>query len=747
MERYATSSEPRTARHEPRRNVTILLIAITALGAWLRLRQLSVPSFWLDEILDYDIATAASKQALWRWLGVFQLEHGPLFYATELAGRWAHTAEMSARLAPALFGIATIPAIWFAARIFSDRTAAFVAAILLAVSPLHIYYSREARPYAMTLLITTLVLIVLLRGAPVGAWIAIFALAFYSSATTAPIAISAAVAALMIRQWRVAGVAFTCAILTAACYRPATHLGHADFPHLNTLLQSFSVAALDASRPHRAAYVFALLAAVGAVALFRRNRPQAIVLITMTILPIAIPVAAAWRMHHFFAIRYAIAALPSYLLLTASGLSAILQPLRRWRADIIASVVAAALLTRSGWDVALNEPFRKLDWRTVARTISRHSHANDAVIAANDWTAISLGFYLRGLSPPIRLFNANGSETLGEVFAYQNTTSWIVLSEDFGSPFAAWACRFPVLLANPLENFRLHYSPNAYYFLTDRSTPAEHRALLASFSGGAPSIHFAPGDHIFLGDGWSGAEAEEGGYARWAIGHHAFIALPVGEAGNRLLTIDMASASKSQSASLSLNDQEIGNIALQTRQRHVFAGVFHAGVNILRFDFQRATAPADVDPRSSDHRPLAARVYEVTIDNGGPGETHVLRLDQAETYVSQGRPLPANVDGAKLAHFVGRLGFDPQRAILALTPGRATLANLATTIADDSSCMDNEQFLRTLFPALLGREVTDRELREFTTQLEKGVSRATIAWRLGNSDEVRAQLVSERESP
>src|SRR5204863_7654342 len=60
---------------------------VTLVGAWLRLRQLGVPCFWLDEIIHYDGATGAMKQSLWQWLAISQAENGPLYYATQLAGR------------------------------------------------------------------------------------------------------------------------------------------------------------------------------------------------------------------------------------------------------------------------------------------------------------------------------------------------------------------------------------------------------------------------------------------------------------------------------------------------------------------------------------------------------------------------------------------------------------------------------------------------------------------------------------
>src|ERR1700720_2462736 len=75
-----------------------------------------------------------------------------------------------------------------------------------------------------------------------------------------------------------------------------------------------------------------------------------------------------------------------------------------------------------------------------------------------------------------------------------------------------------------------------------------------------------------------------------------------------------------------------------------------AGINILRFDFRQTTAPADVDPHSSDHRPLAARVFEVSVGSAssGPDDAHLLRLDEGDNYLDEtsawrrerGRPLP-----------------------------------------------------------------------------------------------------------
>jgi hypothetical protein len=76
-------------------------------------------------------------------------------------------------------------------------------------------------------------------------------------------------------------------------------------------------------------------------------------------------------MHHFFNARYVIGALPGFLLLVAIGVATIV----RYR---IAAIVAAALLVRPGWDAAMTEPFRKLNWRAIAETIAAQAQEEDA---------------------------------------------------------------------------------------------------------------------------------------------------------------------------------------------------------------------------------------------------------------------------------------------------------------------------------------------------------------------------------
>jgi hypothetical protein len=248
-----------------------------------------------------------------------------------------------------------------------------------------------------------------------------------------------------------------------------------------------------------------------------------------------------------------------------------------------------------------------------------------------------------------------------------------------------------------------------------------------------------------LGDGWSVAEREGDRWARWAVGHAAFIAIPAAGDSDEDIAIDVLPVTPGQQTlTVNLNNAPLGKLVMEPqRKRYTFRGAFHRGINVVRFDFSLNVAPADVDPHSSDHRQLAVRFYGMT-----PNISHILRIDEADTYLDErsawrvrgGRDLPPDTDRVKLARLLGRLGLDPERATEALTSKRVTLANLATDIAGASACADDQQFLRTLFPALLGREIGARELEEFSRELQRGTTRSDMAWRLANSDEARKRI-------
>jgi len=126
----------------------LLLAGITLLALGLRLYRLDAQSIWLDEAICW-----RETQASWsNFLDTFFENecNPPLFFA--LMKLWTGAAgdgPMAMRLPAALFGTLTIPLLGAFVWRLAGPGAGCYAALLLAVSPFHIDFSQEARPYTL----------------------------------------------------------------------------------------------------------------------------------------------------------------------------------------------------------------------------------------------------------------------------------------------------------------------------------------------------------------------------------------------------------------------------------------------------------------------------------------------------------------------------------------------------------------------------------------------------------------------
>lgn len=760
----------------------LLLSAIVVIGAVLRFGGIAVPSLWLDEILDYDVATKLTSEPLWRWLTGFASEHGPLFFATELAGRVAQTPELAARFAPALFGVAAIVIAAVGCRSGGsgeapspDVAESATFALLLAGSPLAIYYSREARPYALLMLLATALLAVLLRGKSVRPVIVLLLLALFTTSGATPLliatAITAGIAFLLDRRrfYALHAIAAVVAVaLVPLLYRrmPGTS-ATAGFRPLTArffqrLLQSFSMAALDVTTIRRAAYVVAALAVIGAIALLLRDRVRGAIVIGMALLPIAVSLSALWRLRHWYAVRYVATALPAYLLLVAIGITALLRLILRGRSAAavpIVAIIAAMFIVREGWPAACTEPYRKLNWRVIAATIHEHAHARDAVLTTNDWSYVCLDFYLRRLPPRVRLLSAAESSARAASVVAHNSPVWIV-SAGFHRPgdVGDWSCQYPVVMASPLESFRLHYAPGLQHLLLNRLTPADTRSLVARYPSHV--MHLGAENDFFLGGGWYGSEGSGGDVSRWT-GQEPVSAMLMASASvdHRLMMRMMPFAYRGappQVATISLNAAPLARITLDRGWKDYAFEVPRArwrdGVNFLTVAFSRATAPRSLDPASPDLRPLAGRFNLIAVMPSGaatpsdsrPELTRAFRINEPgdelldENAWWRGRTRSAQtLNRTTLTALLGRLGFDPRTTLPKLDRGSVDLEELAETVAYDSDCLNDSDFLHIAYATLVGRSIDANGERYFAEALKKKETRVGVVRALVESEEFK----------
>jgi mannosyltransferase len=162
-----------------------VLAGLTVIAAFLRFSTLRTQSYWYDEAITVDLLHRSLPDMLAAIPGSESTP--PLYYV--LAWGWSRLFglhEAGLRSLSAVFGTATVPAAYAAARVFVPRRASLFAAALIAVSPFLVWYSQEARAYAMLVFLGTLSLAFLRRATEPGAggWLAGWAITSGLALTT-----------------------------------------------------------------------------------------------------------------------------------------------------------------------------------------------------------------------------------------------------------------------------------------------------------------------------------------------------------------------------------------------------------------------------------------------------------------------------------------------------------------------------------------------------------------------------------
>jgi uncharacterized membrane protein len=130
---------------------TGLVVGLLALA--LRFYRLDWRSLWLDEIFQAGAAHVSSP-ALVVALVQADVDQMPLFYLfTWLLRRWGDGAFVL-RLPAAIAGALAVVAIFVLGRSLLGSRGGMVAALLMAVMPYSVWYSQEARHYALFMLLT-----------------------------------------------------------------------------------------------------------------------------------------------------------------------------------------------------------------------------------------------------------------------------------------------------------------------------------------------------------------------------------------------------------------------------------------------------------------------------------------------------------------------------------------------------------------------------------------------------------------
>jgi len=151
------------------------VLAIVLIAFCLRLFMLGSQSLWLDEAVIYSQTKAAGIADVYSTVMNQEGHIGPLYHILNyLFCLFFGYSEWALRMPSAIYGTISVLFIYKIAEALWNRNVALLSSILMAFSPLHVWYSQEARMYSlwvMLILITTFLFIKMLEKRGLLLWL------------------------------------------------------------------------------------------------------------------------------------------------------------------------------------------------------------------------------------------------------------------------------------------------------------------------------------------------------------------------------------------------------------------------------------------------------------------------------------------------------------------------------------------------------------------------------------------------
>jgi len=460
---------------------TSLLIAGTAivlLAAALRLQGLDEQSLWTDEIYSVE----SSRWALPILLSV-QDGHPPLYGLILKGLDQVAPNDLNGRYVSALAGVAAVGAILALGCAIADRRTAVVAGLLLAVAPLHVWYSREGRMYSLVALCAIVASWFFVRALRGGGWrswtgygvvsaLGLMTHYLYGAVLLAQgtfIAIERFGDSLALRRFALVGamlVALAALGLPLVGQEAVGFVGHwRSFEWLSVPYTAFTFFGGFGLGPpvellHRerglatiAAYwpellgvtVVALAATWLAIRALPSLGPWGVYLVLWVLVPTIVVFGGAYLKNGAFNVRYLFSTLPAVVLLTANG---IVHAPRRYGLGLLLALVAldAVSIHRDRYDPR----YVREDLRGAAAYLRQHASDDGPITVSAQYMIAALQHYQEQLrleplaTRPVR--SAADAEAMLDALSARG--AWLVLSRDWeddpgGYLLSAIAARAP----------------------------------------------------------------------------------------------------------------------------------------------------------------------------------------------------------------------------------------------------------------------------------------------------------------
>jgi mannosyltransferase len=385
-----------------------IVAGLTVIAAALRLWHLGAKDVWADEAVAISLARLPWHE--FRRV-ITNREANAAFYELLLRA-WTGgfgVGAAAARSLSAAAGIATVPALFIAARRLLSERVALVAAGLLAVNTYHVRYSQEARGYALVTLLVVLATWAFVRvlsepGFSLRPYIVLATLAIYTHMFAALVMAAHVVAALTyatsVRRSRLMKVWMWIGVLCAplALFAKTKDIGQIDWiPRPSLELVGTTLVDFSGRGNLMLTVLVAMAVIAGLIEVWRSGHDRrfaAALIAGWCFLPPAIALALSF-VKPMFLPRYLIVALPALAVLAGTGIATLgagtsrIVPALRW--GLLVAIVAMSVDGVQGWYKESFDPPPQR-WRDAVRLVARESKPSDALVFYHPWARMPFEF-------------------------------------------------------------------------------------------------------------------------------------------------------------------------------------------------------------------------------------------------------------------------------------------------------------------------------------------------------------------
>ncbi len=429
-----------TRAWSPARALTVVA-GLSVIG--LVVRMLLVRGIWVDEAISVHQAHMSLSGMLHNLRATDN--HPPLYFLV-LWGtvRVLGYGTLAVHVPSIIAGTLLIPAVYITGRELFDRRTGVVAAAFTTIAPLLVWYSQEARPYALFMLFATLAVwaqMRILRDGRARYWVAYgaltIALIYTHYFSLIPIAIQQVafaaaiwhrskrgdpVKTFMISYW-VTWIAIAVAVAPLAAYvhqqvandlltgqgmtgaattpsagAASTGVSQTGHPDVYALLANFvwAVWGYHANSTMLAIGALWPLLMLLALALLGRGRsPESMLILALAVIPPLVLMAIGFKDRFLFEVRYFSGAVPMMMLVCAR--TVLTSSMRRLPVVLVAVVLAATFLVGMGdQQLAKNNP-RDYDFRAALQTMRREARPGDTLLYAPEYLNDVIEYYTPGV--------------------------------------------------------------------------------------------------------------------------------------------------------------------------------------------------------------------------------------------------------------------------------------------------------------------------------------------------------------